>query len=200
MAETTTGLRSILSAPRVYDLAQFLMGSKRARRLVAERYIGAKPGDRVLDIGCGTAEILDYLPGVEYVGYDVSESYIEAAQVKYPQQTFKVGALPDGHDGTFDIVLALGVLHHLATEECIDLFDEARLCLKPGGRIVTVDPVCTGNPLEGLLLALDRGQNIQDVRGYGMMPFGFRQPSAVVVSDLLPFWVPYSHCVMELSV
>ena len=43
----------------------------------------------------------------------------------------------------FDIVLALGVLHHLDDDEALTLFQIARDAMKPGGRLVTIDGVWT---------------------------------------------------------
>ena len=38
----------------------------------AERYLRPKEGDAVLDIGCGTSEILKYISSVTYTGYDTN--------------------------------------------------------------------------------------------------------------------------------
>ena len=38
--------------------------------------IDTKHGDRILDIGCGTGDILKSLPHFEYVGSDTNEMYI----------------------------------------------------------------------------------------------------------------------------
>ena len=138
MPQTTTGLRSFLSSPKVYDFVQVALGSRRSRKLLAERYIRAKDGDSILDIGCGTSDILDSLPpGVSYTGCDTSAEYIEAARQRFPQATFVQAALPES--GSFDLVLALGVLHHLSDEEGRALFESASSVLKPGGRVVTLD-------------------------------------------------------------
>src|SRR6185503_9446032 len=165
MPETTTGIRSVLSRPAVYNLTLGFLGSKRARQMLAEDYIKAKPGDRVLDIGCGTADILNYLPEVEYRGYDISAEYIDACRERFPQHKFEVATLPPPDAGLFDIVLALGVLHHLSNEESLALLRSAKEHLKPGGRVVTFDGCRRGNPLEAVMYALDRGRAINDAEG-----------------------------------
>jgi ubiquinone/menaquinone biosynthesis C-methylase UbiE len=86
MGQITTGIRSILSRPTVYDAFQRLMGAQRRRRELATDYIRAQTGDSVLDIGCGTAEILNFLPSVEYFGFDVSKQYIDAAHHRFGQR------------------------------------------------------------------------------------------------------------------
>src|SRR5262245_21844503 len=83
MAQETTGLKALLSQPWVYDLAQHLMGGSRSRRWLQEEFIKARPGERVLDVGCGTADILTVLPEVDYVGFDISEAYVQRAQRRW---------------------------------------------------------------------------------------------------------------------
>ena len=81
MPQTTTGVRSILSAAVFYDLFQRLVGADSLRETVASDYLLVGPHRRILDIGCGTAEILRFLPDdVEYVGFDASPEYIESAR------------------------------------------------------------------------------------------------------------------------
>lgn len=79
--------------------------------------LGIRSGDRLLDIGCGPADILAYLPEtVDYTGFDISERYIAAAQRRYGERG-KFSVRPVSRiaeeNGTYDIVIAIGVLHHL---------------------------------------------------------------------------------------
>jgi SAM-dependent methyltransferase len=199
MPETTTGLRSALSSPKVYDLAMFIMGSKRSRRQLVDRYIRVKPGDEVLDIGCGTAEILDYMPAVKYTGYDTSADYIESCRERYPSETFIQGALPEG-EGAYDVVMALGVLHHMSDDECRAFFAAARRNLKPGGRVVTLDACKTPwqNPVSRLFFALDRGRAIRFEPDYVKLARSeLDTVKSHVVSDMTPLWIPYTHIIME---
>ena len=62
------GIKDVLAAPWVYELHQYLIRGNAYAPEFVSRYIKAKPGDRVLDIGCGTGVMLHYLPEVEYVG------------------------------------------------------------------------------------------------------------------------------------
>lgn len=199
MPETTTGLRSILSSPRVYDLAMFVMGSKRARRELADRYLRIKEGESVLDIGCGTADILDYLPPVKYTGYDTSAEYVEACRQRFPQHTFVQAALPDT-DGSYDVVMALGVTHHLSDEETRAFFAAAKRNLKPGGRVLTLDPCKTPgqNPIARLFFVLDRGRGIRFEPEYLKLARSeIDTVKSYVVTNFMPVWIPYTHIVME---
>ena len=163
--------------------------------------IRARPADKVLDLGCGTAEILDFLPKIDYVGYDISVEYIEAAkrrfgnrgkfEVKIATETDVTGA------GPFDIVLALGVLHHLDDDTALDLMRTAHAALKPGGRLVTFDPVYVlgQNPLARFLISKDRGQNVRDQPGYEKLAKSFFQTVHTTIRH--QSWIPYSHCFIE---
>jgi 2-polyprenyl-3-methyl-5-hydroxy-6-metoxy-1,4-benzoquinol methylase len=84
MAQSTTGWRALLSMPGLYKFCMNLLGSVNSRRTFIETYVRPYPGIRILDIGCGPATILDYLPEeTTYVGVDISQAYIEDAQAKY---------------------------------------------------------------------------------------------------------------------
>ena len=91
---------------------------------------------RVLDIGCGPADILMEMPGVDYVGFDIDPKLIEAARKKHgnkgrffcaPANEQAISSLE-----RFDLVLATGVIHHLSDEEALGLFRLAQNTLKSG--------------------------------------------------------------------
>ncbi len=76
-------LTSILEIPTAYTQFQKLVGSGSCHKIYARDYVRSRTGDRVLDIGCGPGSMLEYLPGVEYVGVDLSPNYIRAAQSRF---------------------------------------------------------------------------------------------------------------------
>ena len=99
----------------------------------------------MLDIGCGPAEILGELPDdVTYLGFDLSETYIKAAQKRWGARgTFRcapVDAVTVRELPQVDVVLAVGVLHHLDDGDAERLFTLAGSTLAPGGRVITYDP------------------------------------------------------------
>lgn len=89
---------------------------------MVEHY-GIKPGDRVLDVGCGKGFLLyDFtqaMPGVEVVGIDISEYAIEHAkeEVKPSLQVASATKLPFDDD-SFDLVFSINTVHTLY---CYDL-------------------------------------------------------------------------------
>ena len=79
---------------------------------------GIKPGDRILDVGCGKGFLLHDLaqavPGVEVVGLDVSSYALEHAkdEVKPFLQVGRADRLPFA-DKSFDLVISITTLHNL---------------------------------------------------------------------------------------
>src|ERR1041385_2409866 len=90
MAEVRTGIRHLLAMPILYDMFQHAVGAYAWRRRVMEDIVipVLDANSSVLDIGCGTADVVSYLPpSVRYVGFDRNPSYIEKAKRRYSRQS-----------------------------------------------------------------------------------------------------------------
>ncbi|MCC7110999.1 MAG: class I SAM-dependent methyltransferase, partial [Deltaproteobacteria bacterium] len=83
MAQITSGLRRLLNDPRVYVVTQRILTSDSRTRRWVDELLRPRAGQRVLDIGCGPADLLRFLPNVDYVGFDSSADYIEAARARF---------------------------------------------------------------------------------------------------------------------
>ncbi len=111
-----------------------------------ERYdlfemLGEVKGLRVLDLGCGTGRMSEYLIkfGAEVVGLDISEEMLKIARKKLPKVEFVQGdsdKLPF-EDDSFDMVVASFLVVHLPTMDAT--FDEAYRVLKPGGNFIVTN-------------------------------------------------------------
>ena len=66
------GLQGWLKVPLLYNLLQDAIGGNALRRRFIRHHVRAKPGDKVIDIGCGPAQILPWLPEVDYLGLDIN--------------------------------------------------------------------------------------------------------------------------------
>ncbi len=195
-------LRNILAKPGVYSSFARLIGARRGRQLYIERHIRPRPGDRILDIGCGPADILEALPQVEYYGFDLSPDYIASARARFGArghffvETVNL-ALLEKYVG-FDIVLATGVLHHLSDPEASALFRIARAALKAGGRLITLDGCFSEGQsfVARQLLSRDRGQFVRDEAGYVTLARSvFSKVQPFLTTELLR--IPYTHIVLE---
>ncbi|HZY40293.1 MAG TPA: methyltransferase domain-containing protein [Mucilaginibacter sp.] len=96
-----------------------------------------KPGERILDLGCGTGHLTNKIKerGADVTGIDASEDMIAKAKESFPEIDFQVADAIDFHfDEPFDAVFSNAVLHwvHKADEAIKCVYDS----LKPGGRFV----------------------------------------------------------------
>jgi len=84
---------------------------------IAQHY-NLKPGDRILDVGCGKAFLLyDFtqaVPGIEVCGIDISEYGIAHAkeEVRPFLKACSATELPFA-DNSFDLVISINTLHNL---------------------------------------------------------------------------------------
>lgn len=204
MPQITQGIRSVLSIPAIYSLFKLIIGGSSSRTTLVREYVRPKCGDRILDIGCGPGDILPYLPDVKYVGFDTSQEYIKAAQTRYGvRATFiceQVSTTTLKEPSSFDIVLAIGILHHLDDAEALQLFHLAQAALKPGGRLITFDGVFVEkqSPFARYIISRDRGQNVRTKEGYlAIASQVFSNIAVTIRHDLLR--IPYTHLILECT-
>jgi len=97
-----------------------------------------------------------------------------------------------------DIVIAMGLFHHLDDDSVTNLCAAASSLLKEGGRSMSVNPVITEgqSPIVGWLMRMDRGLNVRTESNLVRLaiPY-FSTVQAVVRNDLLQ--VPYTHVILE---
>jgi SAM-dependent methyltransferase len=205
VSERTGGLRALLSAPSLYSGFQALVGASRSRRLLADRHIRPTPAARVLDIGCGPGEMAAVVAPVDdYLGIDFNERYVDAARrARGDRGRFLHADIRDvempGED-VFDIVLAVGILHHLDDAGACRLMSFAADKLASDGRLVTFDGVFVpGQPrIARWLIERDRGAQVRTVDEYrGLASQYFDDVRTTVSEDFLR--VPYTHLVVEAA-
>lgn len=201
--QITRGVRHILSFPFVYSSCQAVMGAHRSRLQLVREFIRPFPGMRVLDIGCGPADILAYLPGVEYWGFDISPAYVERARARFGQAgRFSCRKLTKAEVDTvepFDVVLMLGVLHHMEDAQAMGLLRLANRALKSAGRLLAVDPCISvdQHPIARFLVKHDRGAHVRTAEQYSLLTHDvFNMPHVQVRHQS---WIPYTHCLMECT-
>ena len=98
---------------------------------------------RVLEIGCGIAGIIPYLPeGVEYIGTDISEYGLERARTIHRGANVQFKAMSADslsfEDSFFDFIIAFNVIEHCRRPQVV--LDEILRVLRPGGRIALTGP------------------------------------------------------------
>jgi SAM-dependent methyltransferase len=199
---TWTDPRSLLGHAALYKRFQTLIGGRRARRRFIEHIVRPRPGQRVLDIGCGPGDILDFLPDVDYYGVDIDPLYIAAAARRYGHRgTFicsGVDSLTLPALGAFDLVLAVGLVHHLDDAQARRLFRLSAQALNPAGRLVTMDGcfVPGQQALARLLLKADRGGYVRAQAAYEALAGEVFTAVKSTIAERF-FHVPYTLLMME---
>ena len=158
----------------------------------------------MVDLGCGPADYLDLLPEARYFGMDVNPRYIAYAKKRFGNRgEFRVGNIYDAQSTELppaDIVMANAVVHHLDDAEARALFETAKRCLKPSGRLVTFDNYLreNQNPISRWLIRNDRGQHVRSKTEYVALAREFFDEVKVYERNCL-YRVPYDLIMLECS-
>lgn len=163
----------------------------------------AQPGESILDVGCGTANVLNFLPAVNYVGIDSDSAYIANAQKHFGKRGRFIcqdisSRWPLSEEPVFDAVIAVGVLHHLADEDVNFVCESAKKVLKPNGRFATLDGCYTPKQhwLDRWMLDNDRGEYVRNRESYvKLVSEHFPHVDASLRDDL--FNVPHTLILMN---
>jgi len=127
-------------------------GQKEYVRSLHLGWMGDLQNSEVLDLGCHRGNALSCHMAARaksYLGIDLSEPAIEILKSRiagFPRAEAKALdflTLPGAH--TFDLIYAYAVLHHFRHVD--QLIEHLRRHLKPGGRIITYDPLQTFLPM-----------------------------------------------------
>lgn len=204
MAQRINGLYKLVTSPSFHRSLMFALGADRGLTTYAGAFLKARSGMKMLDVGCGPANILEYLPDLDYTGMDLNEKHIVSARRRYGDRgRFIVGDAArdlNQENDTFDLISVSALLHHLSDDEARSLFRSIRPLLRPGGRIVTLDPVWLPKQraVVKLLNRLDSGMNIRTPEGYASLLEGLSLDFQTrTLNNLLR--VPYDHFVMVAS-
>ena len=161
----------------VYNGIQRMVGSERVWNgfldsctVVIENW---NPSDIWLDLGCGTAEVLDRLPrNISYIGVDSNIEYIAFAKSKYKDRldtTFVCSNWNDSHWQTLlnnrgvGVVSLLGLLHHLDTLSARTVLALSLDMVKQNGMLITLDGCkeIHASKFERFFYWIDRGKYVR---------------------------------------
>ncbi|HSB36718.1 MAG TPA: cyclopropane fatty acyl phospholipid synthase, partial [Thermoanaerobaculia bacterium] len=131
--------RMIYSCAYWKDAANLDEAQERKLDLVC-RKVGLKPGQKVLDIGCGWGGFARFAAeryGVEVTGVTVSKEQVEAARERVRGLPVEI-RLQDYRDisGRFHAVVSLGMFEHVGPRHHRTFLRQARQCLEDEGLLL----------------------------------------------------------------
>lgn len=165
-----------------YDayMKKMTFGREHALREMTVQLAQVKPGDSVLEIGCGTGTLTleakrQAGPSGKVFGIDIIPGMIEASQQKARQAneevTFQLGSINDipFPANSFDAVMCSFMIFHMSEATRRKGIAEIHRVLKPQGHLLVLDLATPPQPL---------------ARAIAQIVFGFRQDHEL--KELLP--------------
>ena len=197
-------VRNILASqsrrPHWYNAIQQFFGSQNMWEQFVLQYLPKKESYSILDIGCGTASILQYLPAtVQYTGVDAHQPYIDSCNNKYHSRgQFICGdwSIKPQREPV-DCILLLGLLHHLDDKEAKAVIRMGLQHLNTGGILLCLDGCreADRSTLEELFYLIDRGTFIRSPEEYqALFP---TKPTIHIHNNWLR--VPYRYLICQVE-
>jgi SAM-dependent methyltransferase len=196
-------MQRVLEIPRAFDLWQRIGGGYDSKRQFVEEYVRPRPGDRILDLGCGTGALRGWIRvPVEYLGVEINPVYVRAARERFGDDAeficSDIASVELPPDRRFDLAIAYGVFHHLDDSTARRGVALAAAALDHGGRFVIDEPcwIPRQGRLETLLMRIDRGKFVRTIDGYrGLLRTAVEDVETHVVPNV--YRVPYTMVVVE---
>ncbi|MFG3022256.1 class I SAM-dependent methyltransferase [Streptomyces sp. NPDC048254] len=109
------------------------------------RKLGLKPGQRLLDVGCGWGSLAIHAArehGVSVVGVTLSQEQAAYARKRVADEgltdrvEIRVQDYRDVRDGPYEAISSIGMAEHVGAEKYLDYARDLYALLKPGGRLL----------------------------------------------------------------
>ena len=190
----------------LYKVFQFIISRRNTMSLIREEVLKPEGVRDVLDFGCGVGYHALEFPNANYLGIEPLQSCISKANDLFSgsNRRFLLGdhtLLKQVPDSSYDLIIAIGVLHHIGDEIVSVFLKESHRILREGGRLVTFDPVLheEQSTFSRWVVRRDRGQWVRTEYEYSGLLIGHfpGKPIQKIYSRLLR--IPYDHVAFTLS-
>ena len=176
----------------LYDPLTQLLGVRQIHRRLLDQ-AGVRPGQRVLEIGCGTGSLLlmakQTQPTATVVGVDPDLTALARAYRKARRRGLAVqldrgfaDQLPYADDSV-DVVLSSFMLHHVPADRREPAIREVRRVLRPGGALHLVDIGGATASADGWLARRTHRHELTQANFGGGIPDLLRRAGFVDVSE-----------------
>ncbi|MFD8261002.1 class I SAM-dependent methyltransferase [Streptomyces griseoluteus] len=140
----------VLGPSMVYSCAYWeddgsLESAQRDKLELVCRKLGLKPGQRLLDVGCGWGSMAVHAArehGVSVVGVTLSQEQAAFARKRVAEEgltdrvEIRVQDYRDVRDGPYDAISSIGMAEHVGAERYLDYARDLYGLLRPGGRLL----------------------------------------------------------------
>jgi ubiquinone/menaquinone biosynthesis C-methylase UbiE len=152
-------MKVLESAPERYDRGMRILTLGRLERVHGDIVARLNPGDRVLDLGCGTGALAVELArkGMEVTGVDISPAMLSLAARRVREEGLdasvalrELGAVDLDTafaEGSFDAVVSTLVFSELSDDEINYTLAECQRILRTGGQLLIADEVLPDSAL-----------------------------------------------------
>ena len=196
MSQRINQIYNFINNPLIYKIIQYVMSGTSFRNSIIKKNI-RKSNLKILDIGCGPAQILEQIPRCDYYGYDIDQRSIQYAKKKYRKKNYhfyckkfnkaEIKKLPK-----FDFVIFFGILHHLSNKEADKMLTLCKRIMKKNSKLLTEDPILVEkqNIIAKFLIEKDRGINVRQKKEYiNLLKKHFKKIKNKVTHQ---FFIPYT--------
>ncbi|MFD3930999.1 class I SAM-dependent methyltransferase [Streptomyces sp. NPDC058614] len=140
----------VLGPSMVYSCAYWeddgtLEDAQRDKLELIARKLDLKPGQRLLDVGCGWGSMAIHAArehGVSVVGVTLSQEQAAYARKRVADEgltdrvEIRVQDYRDVADGPYDAISSIGMAEHVGAERYLEYAETLRRLLRPGGRLL----------------------------------------------------------------
>ena len=133
-----------------------------------------KPNSTILDLGCGSGYITDYLnkQNLNAIGIDFSSEMLNIAKEKYPQVKFLLDDFMNINDSfkenSVDGIISIYSLYFIPREKMDEFFKKISIILREGGKFLFVTQIGKGEEFIRTPLMIDNKVNDEIYVNYYM--------------------------------